>query len=185
MLVASAVVVVVVAWALRATEGPAALAKAQEASARGALHEAVVFLRSAAEARCPSCSAPDTALARLDEIAKDSEARGDLATARFALAATRGALLGTTFGTEAARAHVDREIVRLARAADVPSAEHAAEALADPPRPRAVTFALLTAALALLVTAGARVLGAPRVRVVDAALAAGAVGLGALGLVVF
>jgi hypothetical protein len=109
-------IVLAVAWAGRASEGRRALADSEAALARADVLDAILSARVAAEARCPTCNAPDEALAKLEAIAKDAEARGDDATAFAAWRAERAALVATGgLGAPAQRrAHAEVEIARFA-----------------------------------------------------------------------
>lgn len=183
---ASAVVLLVTAYGLRVREGREALARADAAAERAETREVVTALRSAAQARCPACTAPSIAFARLDVVAKEAEARGDLAMARFAHAAARSGALSTMSGVSPERVHAEREIARLARVSD-PSGggPDVAAALADDGLPRASTFGLLTVALILLSLAASRVIAATRPSWTDAALATAGFAVGAVALLAF
>lgn len=110
-----AVAVLGAAWAGRAAEGKRSLADADAALARGDKLEAILAARAAAEARCPSCSAPEQGYARLEAIAKDTEHRGDDVTAFAAWRSIRAATLASAiFAVESERrAHAEQEIARL------------------------------------------------------------------------
>jgi hypothetical protein len=113
-------VAIALAWAGRASEGKRALADADGALLRGDVTDAILAARTAAEARCPGCAAPDQGFAKLEKIARDAEARGDDATAFAAWRATRAALLATTVtgSSSARRAHADVEVARFAHRLD-------------------------------------------------------------------
>ncbi|HSO38899.1 MAG TPA: hypothetical protein VLT33_40495 [Labilithrix sp.] len=109
-------IVLAIAWAGRASEGRRALVESDAALGRGDAVDAILAARVAAEARCPTCAAPEEALAKLEQIAKDAEARGDDATAFAAWRAVRAALLATSgFATTSdRRAHAEVEVARFA-----------------------------------------------------------------------
>lgn len=116
--------VLAIAWTGRASEGRRALAESDAALLRGDAIDAILAARVAAEARCPACGAPAEALAKLESIAKDAEARGDDATAFAAWRAVRAALLATSsFGTTSdRRAHAEVEIARFVHRLDAAAA---------------------------------------------------------------
>jgi hypothetical protein len=132
--VALAALVFVAAWIARVSEGRRAIQGSDAAFARGDRVEAIVLARAAAEARCPSCSAPQTGCLRLERIAKDAEARGDDANAVAAWRAIRSATLASVvLDTSAAqRERADAEIARLEHRIDA-----AAAALGGAPSPAA------------------------------------------------
>ena len=159
-----------IAWAGRVSEGRRALADADAALARGDLTEAILSARVAAEARCPSCSAPDEGFARLEKIARDAEARGDDATAFAAWRATHAALLATavTMTASPQRVRADAEVARFAHrieAASVaaggnptPAASEARlrATLAENDLPGGLTFGLVGLGGIVFLAAGAR-----------------------------
>ena len=89
-------IVLAIAWSGRSGEGRRALAECEAALVRGDAIDAILAARVAAEARCPTCSAPDEALAKLEQIAKNAEARGDDVTAFAAWRAERAALIAAS-----------------------------------------------------------------------------------------
>ncbi len=109
-------IVLAIAWSGRASEGRRALAECDAALVRGDAVDAVLAARVAAEARCPTCSAPEQALAKLEQIAKDAEARGDDATAFAAWRAARAALIASSSAstTSDRRRHAEVEVARFA-----------------------------------------------------------------------
>jgi len=107
-------IVLAIAWSGRIGEGRRALAECEAALLRGDAVDAVLAARVAAEARCPTCSAPGEALAKLEKIAKDAEARGDDATAFAAWRAERAALIATS-GTSTVSDRRSRAEVEVAR----------------------------------------------------------------------
>lgn len=110
-----AIAILGAAWAGRVSEGRRSLADADAALARGDKIEAILAARAAAEARCPSCSAPDEGYARLEAIAKDTEHRGDDVTAFAAWRSIRAATLASAvFAVESERrTRAEQEIARL------------------------------------------------------------------------
>lgn len=109
-----------VSWAARASEGRRALLDADTALARGDTFDAIMAARTAAEARCPACSAPEEGFARLERIARDAEGRGDDAVAFAAWGAVRAALLATAGAstTSERRTKAETEIARFGRRID-------------------------------------------------------------------
>lgn len=159
-----------IAWAGRAAEGRRALLDADAALARGDLVEAVLFARTAAEARCPACGAPDEGFARLETIARDAEARGDDATAFASWRAARAALLATVVlgAGSPRRAHADAEVARFAHrieaaavaagASPTPAAseERLRAVLTETDVPGGVAFALIGLGGLVFLACGAR-----------------------------
>jgi hypothetical protein len=144
------------------------------------------------------CSAPELGNARLDSVAKEAEARNDLATAIGAWRAVRAAALASSVldTTDSRRQRADQEIARLghkidaaAAAAGAPSSPAASEerlrvALAESHVPSGSTL-LLVAVGAVLFFGGAAAFAFRRgTRTALGALAA-AVGLVAAGLLLF
>ena len=84
-----ATVVFVVAWATRVSEGKRALADSDSARARADWAEAIMFARTAAEARCPAFCVSELGFARLYAISKEAEGRADDATSFAAWRAVR------------------------------------------------------------------------------------------------
>ena len=113
-------IVLGIAWSGRSSEGRRALAECDAALARGDTMDAIFSARVAAEARCPTCTAPQEGLGKLERIAKDAEARGDDATAFAAWNGVRAALLATaSFGTTSERrTHAELEVARFAHRID-------------------------------------------------------------------
>ena len=159
-----------VAWAGRAAEGRRALADSDAALSRGDTTDAILSARIAAEARCPSCSAPEQGFAKLEKIARDAEARGDDTTAFAAWRATRAALLATSVNgtTSAQRQHADVEIARFAHRIDAAAAAAGAAptpaaaedrlraALAENDIPSGTTIALVSLGGLVFLAAAAR-----------------------------
>jgi hypothetical protein len=159
-----------IAWAGRLEEGRNAIASADAALARGDLTEAIFYARIAAEARCPSCGAPDEGFARLETIARDAEARGDDATAFAAWRAAHAAILTTAVTTAASprRTRADAEVSRFAHrieAASVAAGANPTPAAAEPrlreafaasPMPSGLTFGLVSLGGLVFLAAGAR-----------------------------
>jgi len=115
-----ALVVLAIAWTGRASEGRRAIIECDAALARGELIDAILAARIAAEARCPTCSATEEGLGKLERIAKDAEARGDDATGFAAWRGVRAALLGTSSFTTTSerRTHAEVEVARFAHRMD-------------------------------------------------------------------
>jgi hypothetical protein len=115
-----AMVVLAIAWTGRSNEGRRALLDCEAALGRSDTLDAILAARIAAEARCPTCEAPDEGLAKLESIAKDAEARGDDATAFAAWRAERAALLArASFATSSdRRTHAEVEVARFAHRID-------------------------------------------------------------------
>ena len=113
-------IVLGIAWSGRSSEGRRALVECEAALARGDTMDAILAARVAAGARCPTCSAPEEGLAKLERIARDAEARGDDATAFAAWSGARAALLATaSFGTTSdRRTHAELEVARFAHRID-------------------------------------------------------------------
>lgn len=139
-----ALVVLVVAWTTRVSEGRRALGECDSARARADWQEAVMSARTAAEARCPALCVSALGFARLYAIAKDAEGRGDDATAFAAWRAVRAASLATAvFDVHAAkRERADQELARIGHRLDV------AAAAAGSPTSAAASEERLRAALA-------------------------------------
>lgn len=119
-----ALLVLVVAWAGRASDGRKSLAECDAALIRGDRVDAIVYARAAAEARCPWCSAPENGYAKLYAIARDAESKADDATALAAWRAVRVASLASTWFDEAEprRERADAEIARLGHRIDAMNA---------------------------------------------------------------
>jgi hypothetical protein len=197
--VATVLVVVGVAWALRSAEGTRAVADCDAAFARGDRLEAVRFARAAAQARCPGCSAPELGYARLEAIARNAEGRGDDATAVAAWRAVRSAALGTlVFDARPAwRERADPEIARFehrreqARIAggDPPAAaateERLRAALEPTPVPSGGLFALLAAGGALFAIGAVRFVRTPTFSATAALVALAGAAVAVVGLVAF
>lgn len=139
-----ALVVVVVAWTLRVSEGKRALADCDSARARADWPEAIMSARAAAEARCPAFCVSELGFARLYAISKDAESRADDATSFAAWRAVRAASLGTAIIDVNAgkRERADQELARLGHRLD------AAAAAAGSPASPAATEERLRATLA-------------------------------------
>lgn len=189
-----------VAWAGRAAEGRRAVAEADAAFSRGDRAEAIFAARVAAEARCPWCTAPDEGFARLEKIARDSEARGDDEAAFAAWRAARAALLATAFTTRASarRIHADNEVARFAHRLDsaavaagasptpAASEERIRRTLADDAVPSGATFALVALGSLLFLVAAARFAAGKKERTrTDLGLAATGAALAAAGALLF
>jgi hypothetical protein len=166
-----ALVVLVTAWGVRASEGRHALESCDAALARKDHVEAIVFARAAAQARCPWCGAPELGYARLYAIAKEAEGRGDDATAVSAWRAVRSATLSTTVidASPARRERADAEIARFEHRIDAATAaagggaaspaaseEKLRGALAASPIPSASVFVLLAIGGALFLLGAVR-----------------------------
>lgn len=108
------------AWAARASEGRRALLDADTAIARGDSFDAIMAGRTAAEARCPWCTASEEGFARLERIARDAEAKNDDATAFAAWSAMRASILAIsrTSTTSELRTRVEAEIARFGHRID-------------------------------------------------------------------
>jgi hypothetical protein len=190
-----AVVVIVVAWGARVAEGRRAIADADAALARGDTVEAILASREAAEARCPSCGAPEAGFAKLDAIARDAELRGDDTTAFTAWRAARAASLATSRSDRRARA--DAELARLGHRMDItaivggarPTAGAAEDrlraALATNDVPRTTTYALLAAGALLFMYGAIRFTLARAARRTEAAVAAVGIAIACAGLLLF
>jgi hypothetical protein len=97
-------------------DGEAALAESDAAFNRGDLPNAVLYARRAAIAYAPGAPHTRAALARLRAVAVGSEGVGDIASARLAWGAMRGAALETRSFTEpysTEREEADRALARL------------------------------------------------------------------------
>ncbi len=159
-----------VAWSGLAAEGQRAVADADAALVRGDTAEALLFARTAAEARCPGCAAPAEGLKRLARIAQSAEATADNATAFAAWNNARAALLATTLGSTRTPdlLRVDAEIARFAHridaaavAAGAAPTSSAAEprilaALGTTSMPNSGTFAVVGLGTVLLLVAASR-----------------------------
>jgi hypothetical protein len=115
-----AVVVLVVAWLGRASDGRKSLRESDAAMIRGDRIDAIVYARAAAEARCPWCSAPELGYSKLYAIAREAESKADDATAIAAWRAVRVASLSATWfePSESRRDRADTEIARLGHRID-------------------------------------------------------------------
>ncbi|MFO0741350.1 MAG: hypothetical protein U0270_35975 [Labilithrix sp.] len=165
-----AMVVLVVAWFGRSSDGKKALADCDAALIRGDRIDAIVFGRAAAEARCPWCSAAELGYAKLYAIARDAESKADDVTALTAWRAVRAASLsGTLFDrTEPRRERADAEIARLGHRIDVMNAAAGGSAspaatedklkavLAPNPLPSTWAFVVLTVGGVLLLVGAMR-----------------------------
>jgi hypothetical protein len=118
------VLVFVIAWAGRVTEGKRALADCDSARARADWAEAVMSARAAAEARCPAFCVSELGFARLYAIAKDAESRADDATSFAAWRAVRAASLATAVVDvhAARRERADQELARIGHRMDAAAA---------------------------------------------------------------
>ena len=197
--VAFALVVVIVAWTGRVSEGRRSIEACDAAMKRADHVEAIVFARAAAEARCPWCTAPELGYARLYAIAKDGESRGDDATAVAAWRAVRAAALGTSVtGTSPARRErADVEIARLEHRIDraAAAAGGAPSPAASEPRLRAAlsassvpsgtVFALVAVGGVIFVLGAVRFTRAKAFRATELAIALAGAGVAALGVLVF
>lgn len=165
-----ALVVLIVAWFGRASDGRKALADAEAAMIRGDRVDAIVYARAAAEARCPACSAPALGYAKLYAIARDAEAKADDLTAITAWRAVRAASLNATWFevSESRRERADAEIARLGHRIDVMNAaaggsaspaaneDKLKEVLAPSPLPSTWLFVVLSAGGVLLLVGAMR-----------------------------
>jgi hypothetical protein len=193
--VAVAAVVIAVAWGARVYEGRRALSDANAAIARGDFVEAVLAARSAAEARCPTCTAPDAGFAKLETIARDTELRGDEMTAFSAWRAARAAALST--GRVDQRTRADVEIARLGHRLDIAATVAGARptpaagedrmraALAANDVPSNTTFAVVLAGAALFLYGALRFAFAKTARRIEAVVAAAGIAVACAGLVLF
>jgi hypothetical protein len=173
---AIAVVVVVAAAATRAVwAGGRALDDGDAALARGDHDEAIASWRRAARWYVPVVGASADAFARLARLAAEAEARGEVATARLAWQAVRGAAIsirGATAPFDDRRREADAHLARLLAADPNPGAGATVEArtawhaqvLAASPRPTRAWLALALAGLAALVAGGALVIAGDRAR---------------------
>ena len=191
---------IAVAWAGRVSDGRGALAESAAALARGETEAAIHAARVAAAARCPTCDAPEAALEMLDRIARDSESKGDDATAFAAWGAVRSAALGgAVLGGGRARVRAEAELARLGQKIDATAAAlggapakaaseerlRAALTQSGDALPSGATFALVGAG-ALAFAAGAlRMARAPSLRPSDGVLAAAGALVAALALALF
>jgi hypothetical protein len=192
-----AVVVVIVAWAARVSEGRRSLAASDAALRRQDRAEAIVQARAAAEARCPFCEAPELGYGRLYAIARSAENIGDDRTAVEAWQAVRAATLATSVQRTSSthRERADREIARLAHRIDVAMAagnpspaaseERLRSAFADAWVPSGTVFALVALGGALLGVGAVRFVRARGVRVAELVLAIAGFGVATLGLLLF
>lgn len=169
-----ALVVFVTGWVARSGEGQRAIRDCDAAIARADYAEAIVQARTAADARCPLCAAPETGYARLLGIAKDGETRADVATALAAWRAVRAATLSTSVIETRSdrRDHADSEIARLGhRVAALAAAESGApvpaaadetrlrSALREDDGPGGIVFAIVGLGGALFLVAALRIGG--------------------------
>jgi hypothetical protein len=191
--------VVLTTWIGRVHEGRRALEDCNGAVARGDYVEAIVFARAAAEARCPSCSAPELGYSRLYGIAKDAEGRGEDAVAVAAWRAVRSATIGTAIFdiSPARRERADAEIARLEHRIDVATAaaggspspaateERIRVALGANVVPSMLVFVLLALGGALFVVGAIRFVRARTFSVVELAVAAAGAGLGVASVLLF
>lgn len=196
-----ALVVLAIAWIGLASEGKRALVECDAALARGELVDAILAARIAAEARCPTCSATEEGLGKLERIAKDAEARGDDSTAFAAWRGVRAALLGTSSftATSERRTHAEVEVARFAHRMDAAAVAAGASptpaaaedrlraAMAVNELPSGTTFALVgLGGIAFLIAAirfaRGRLPGAGRA---DLALAAAGMAIAVAGALLF
>jgi hypothetical protein len=143
-------------------DGEEALEQSDAAFNRGDLSNAVLYARRAAIAYAPGAPHTRAALARLRAVAVGSEGVGDIASARLAWGAIRGAALETRSFSEpysADREEADRALARLLAApagtdqdARTRAVAKAREALARTPgvSPGSSLFLLLGFGLAVL-----------------------------------
>lgn len=188
-----------VAWAARAAEGRKALLEADTASARGDSFDAIMAARTAAEAKCPLCTAPAEGFARLERIARDAEGRGDDATAFAAWGATRAALLATAGAstTSDRRTLAETEIARFGKKLDAASVVAGAPptaaanddklraALAEHDVPGGATFATIAAGAVLFFWAAVRFVTAKAARRADLVAAAAGIAIAIAGAAAF
>jgi hypothetical protein len=193
-----ALLVLATAWVGRIAEGTAALAQCDAAMARGDAIDAILFAHAAAEARCPGCSAPDAAFAKLEHIATNAELRGDEPTAFSAWRAARAAALAASGlrSTSARRERAEVELARIGHRLDVASTAAAAAptpAAAEPrlratlaadAPPSGATYALVGVGGVLFLVAAARFAAARGART-DLGLAATGASLAAAGVLLF
>jgi len=197
--IALLVAVLAVAWAGRVAEGRRSLAEADAAVARGDTFDAIMASRAAAEARCPTCTAPDEGYRRLEAIARDAEARGDDATAFAAWRAVRAALLATSAAStsserrtraEAAIARFGHRIDAAAVAAGSPPTVAAEEprlaaALATRDVPSATAFAVVAAGALVFLYAAVRFVRGRTAAVADGVAAGAGAVFAAIGALFF
>jgi hypothetical protein len=153
-LVAAIVLVAVLAagGARQLVVGARAVVDCDVAAARDDLPAAIGHARAAAEAVLPGSPYPRRGYERLDRIARESESRGDDATALAAWRAMRAAAgetsgLGVPSGEWRTRA--DEGLLRAAsRAAPAPDPARLGELLARDPQPPTAALLLVAAALA-------------------------------------
>lgn len=189
---------IAVAWSTRAAEGRAAMVEADAALARGDLDAAMTAARVAAEARCPTCDAPERGYALLARIARDAEAKGDDARAFAAFVTIRAAALATTtIGADPRRTEAERELARLghkidataALAGGAPSAaateERLQRTLATTGVPSGATFLLVAIGAVMFALGAVGLARAPALRATDALVALGGVAVAALALALF
>ena len=188
VLAAIAVIVVIAAAATRAVwAGGQALDAGDRALAAGDPAEAIASWRRAARWYVPLVGASEDAFDRLARLATEAEARGDVATARAAWQAVRGAALairGATAPFDDRRRAADAQLARLFAADPNPGAGGTVEArtawharvLAGAARPTRGWLVLALAGLVALVIGGALVVAGDRERrrIAEAALALGA-----------
>ena len=186
------------AWITQSSEGRSALDDADRAARKGERVEAIALARRAAMARCPGCSAPSLAYARLASLAREAEAKGDEPTALAAWRATRAATLATVVVDPEGgrRTQADNEIARLEHRVDMAAAAaggHASpaatedrvrQALAAPAVPSTFVFVILALGGAVFALGAVRFARAQRPHAPDAALALAGI-LGAAAGVLF
>jgi hypothetical protein len=95
LLLAALLVALAVVAARQVVLGDRAMARSDEALERGDARAAIAGAREAAEALVPGSPFPARGHARLVQIARDAEARGDDATAAMAWRAARAAAMET------------------------------------------------------------------------------------------
>jgi hypothetical protein len=171
VLAALAVVVVIAAAATRAVwAGGRALDDGDAALARGDHAEAIASWRRAARWYVPVVGASDDAFARLARLGTEAEQKGDVATARAAWQAARGAALairGATAPFDERRREADAHLATLLAADGNPGAgatveERAtwhARVLAGAARPTRGWLVLALAGLVALVIGGGMLAG--------------------------
>lgn len=197
--VAVVLIVLIVAWIGRVSEGRRSLEAADTAFKRGDRVEAIVQARAAAEARCPWCKAPELGQAKLEAIAKDAETRGDDATAVAAWRAVRTATLATVLidTAPARRERADGEIARLehriqaaataagAAASPAASEERLRAALARSAVPSGMVFLLLATGGALFLLGIVRIMRARARFTIELGTAVIGIAVAAAGLLLF
>jgi len=152
--------VVVVGAGRQLARGERAIAMCDVAIARGDAREAIAQARRAAEAVLPGSPYPGRGYERLEQIARDAEARADAPTAAAAWRAVRAAAMETRAFGSGSGARIAEANAGLVRAAsrDTPPVPSLPEALAREDGPTTWEILLLAICAISLYAAGARFL---------------------------